>query len=232
MNNNQYTDDTTTTRNDSSQTNIQDFIVSLNNKVEKQEIIINKQEEALAKYFKFATEEITTLKKEQEKTNELIQELRKDKHNLIEILAIFVGIFTFLSVEIQILKSVTDFLRIAGLSIIIFAGLLFFITNLFFIAEKWINIESKITSLWWYNCIAIGILALGILLVGFGDYKNPAVIKNNRDFIQLEEITDHNKILIDYIDDRLKMAENNIIHISHQLNASLPTKKFNSGHDS
>ncbi len=86
---------------------------------------MNIYEEAFKKAVSGVYNKLKKIEKEQEKTNHLIEEFKKDRVNHIEILAIFVAIFAFLSVEFQILKSVTDILRIAGLSVIIFSGILF-----------------------------------------------------------------------------------------------------------
>lgn len=154
----------------------------------------------------------------QKETKELMRELKQDKHSLIGILTIFVAIFTFLSIELQILKSVTDYLRLAGLSIIILASLLFFVTNLHIIAEKWINNDCKLPKIWWtYNVLAVILLALGVLLMEFGDYKNPANIENDRNFIELKENTYKDKNIIDNIQKNIKNIENKIDKIKKEI---------------
>lgn len=63
-----------------------------------------------------------------------IQELRvyveKQKSQTIETLAIFVSLFTFISVEIQILNTDITFLSIIGFTLITLGGLLVFISVL------------------------------------------------------------------------------------------------------
>lgn len=128
------------------------------------------------------------------KTREEIEKWKDDKVNLIEILGIFVAIFTFVSVEIQILKGVTDYLRVAGLSILLFSGLSFFLLVLFFVSENWVrkNNESEKYKHFYKKSFVIFIvlvfisLIFGIVLVTKGDYNNPANIKNNRNFIELK----------------------------------------------
>lgn len=141
-----------------------------------------------------ATKEVYTqqekLGKTQNEINTEFENIKNDKFRLVEILGIFVAIFTFVSIEIQILRVATDFLRLAGLTVIIFSALSFFLFTLHLISEVWIR-QSKPYKLDKKTTIFYGIVFLilifGILLVGLGDYKNPSVITENEDFLRLKE---------------------------------------------
>ena len=111
-------------------------------------------------------------------------------------------------------ETTKDILRIADLSVIIFSGILFFITNLSIIANKWINKEDNKLPLKGYNFFAILTLCLGIFLVFCGDYKNPADIENNNSFVELQQKVANNKLLIDNFDNKIKIIKNNIPVVS------------------
>jgi len=151
---------------------------------------LSKEQEILKKEFQASTEELKT-----------------DKHSLIAILGMFVAIFTFVSVEIQILKSVTDVLRIAGLSLIMISSLILFVMGLFLIAEKWMSKSSKFNLPSGYYIFVIIILAVGLILAGWGDYKNPAAVKNNSDFIALKEKAENNELIIENLTKKLDHLE-------------------------
>ncbi|CZG80396.1 hypothetical protein SDA22_07295 [Legionella pneumophila serogroup 1] len=168
---------------------------------------IGKHDEVIKTLSNYITQEIKKIHNEQKQTAKLIEEFKKDKHNLIEILGIFVGIFTFLSIEIQILRNVTDFLRIAGLSIISFSGLIFFNITLFIFGERWLNKTTEFTGLKRYYILVFLSLFIGILLVSIGDYKNPANIKNNMNFIALEELVVKNKDSINQLQARVNSTK-------------------------
>ncbi|HAT8267598.1 TPA: hypothetical protein JBI63_11475 [Legionella pneumophila] len=168
---------------------------------------IGKHDEVIKTLSNYITQEIKKIHDNQKQTTKLIEEFKKDKHNLIEILGIFVGIFTFLSIEIQILRNVTDFLRIAGLSIISFSGLIFFNITLFIFGERWLNKTTEFTGLKRYYLLVFLSLFIGILLVSIGDYKNPANIKNNMNFIALEELVNKNKEAINQLEAHLSSTK-------------------------
>ena len=127
---------------------------------------------------------INDLKEETEKQKE---ETEKQKYLSIELLTIFVSIFTFISVEIQIMKYVDDYLRIAGLSLIFFSGLLLFLCSIYLFLNKTRTNDFILARReYWLLIICVIFCLLGILLTGLGDWKNPASIKNSPDFIELE----------------------------------------------
>ncbi|MFN7160799.1 MAG: hypothetical protein ACK4NC_04300 [Candidatus Gracilibacteria bacterium] len=122
------------------------------------------------------------------------QELKKqkdsienDKIRVIELLGIFVAIFTFFSIEVQILKAVTDFWRIGGLTIIMLGGIVFLVLLSLLITEFWIKgkklakIPEEIIK---FLFGALLLILLGAVILAFGDKNNPAVIENNASFIE------------------------------------------------
>lgn len=72
-----------------------------------------------------------------------VENIKKDKIDLVSLLGIFIAIFTFFSIEIQILKSVSSLLGIAGLSSIMFSGIILFIVLIYAIANHWINGDAN-----------------------------------------------------------------------------------------
>lgn len=102
-------------------------------------------------------------------TKNEISDLRKEitefKIKTIEILAIFVALFTFVSANMQVFKSEITFLSAMGFSLIMLGALLIFIYLLhLFIREK-----SKLS--WLLFAIAILLIIIGIFAVSF-DYKD------------------------------------------------------------
>ncbi|HDO8716220.1 TPA: hypothetical protein P5N18_003071, partial [Legionella pneumophila] len=201
---------TTSTGEESSKYLIEN-IENLNNKFEK-------FSKVFSQLVRDSTDKISKIEVEQRNTQDLIDELRRDKHNLIEVMGIFVGIFTFLSIEIQILKTVTDFLRIAGLSIITFSGITFFLITLFIFGERWINKETNFVGLKRFYFISIIALLVGISLVAVGDYNNPAAIKNEQNFVKLKQVVEENKTL-------LSELQSNINSLNIKIDENLNRKK-------
>jgi len=93
------------------------------------------------------------------------KELNRDRVSVITILGIFVAIFTFISIEIQILRFLCDFYKILGFTLIIPGVLLIFISLLDYVARSWITDAEKA------NFKSIGIVILiAILLMVSGSY--------------------------------------------------------------
>jgi len=67
----------------------------------------------------------------------------KNKVKTLEIFTIFISVFTFISVEIQILKTATNFFSIAGLSLLMWSMLIWFSWLILLFSETWIDIEGK-----------------------------------------------------------------------------------------
>lgn len=73
-------------------------------------------------------------------TKPIKDDLNEYKVKIIEVLAIFVALFTFISVDIQIFKSEISILSAAGFTLIMFAGLMFFVITLaYLMGDKRIN---------------------------------------------------------------------------------------------
>lgn len=64
------------------------------------------------------------------------KELKESKKDYIVFLGLFASIITYLTVEIQILKSVSDFFLLIGLSVFILSGLLIFSLTLNYLAQE------------------------------------------------------------------------------------------------
>lgn len=83
-----------------------------------------------------------------------------DKATLLTVFGIFASIVTFLSLEVQILKTVCSFGKIFGLSLIFLSVLLIFNVLLHYIAQTWINSKNK------YFPLAIFIFSISLFLIG------------------------------------------------------------------
>lgn len=164
-----------------------------------------------------STKEIETLKNNYSKLEneakatykEFKQETQTDKSKLIEVVGIFVAIFTFISVEVQILESVNGILRIAGFTILLFALLMLFLFLLNYMADNWINKHDnflpQIKHPFFLYVMILVIISL--VLIGFGDYKNPAEIKNNKEYIELKEQVDMLEIDKASVEEKLESIE-------------------------
>jgi hypothetical protein len=83
-----------------------------------------------------------------------------DKISLITVLGIFVSIFTFISVEIQVLKYICDFYKIVGFTFILPAILMIFVVTLDYVARSWIDNNSQIA----YKKICLVLVVIFILM--------------------------------------------------------------------
>lgn len=172
-------------------------IIELSSKVNELEKKIQEGKDGLVSISKEickSKEETKELNKKnkiiESKINEFISTLDRDKLKLVEILGVFVALFTFVSVEIKILSTVSSYLRIVGLSFVMFSGVSCFLFMLLFITDSWLS-DSKKSNKKGLLPIVITVvaLALGIILTAAGDFKNPAEIKNNTDFIELQGVS-------------------------------------------
>lgn len=71
--------------------------------------------------------------------DEIQKEIKFDKASLFTVFGIFASIVTFVSIEIQILKTLCDFWNVVGFSIFVLASLLTFILILDYIGRGWRN---------------------------------------------------------------------------------------------
>lgn len=92
----------------------------------------------------------------------------KSSNRNIEILAVFVTLFTFISIETQILRSGISFITAVGFSLVILGGLLFFLFSLNFFIEKekkWLDFGQYIVLL----IMSFAILGLGLFFIHEGE---------------------------------------------------------------
>ncbi len=104
---------------------------------------------------------------------EIKKEIAVDKASLFTVFGIFASIVTFVSVEIQILKTICDFWNVAGFSLIFLASLLMFILLLDYIGRGWRNdfiFEIK-NFPWIISMFIIAIFVTGLLLAKSGNEK-------------------------------------------------------------
>lgn len=88
--------------------------------------------------FAVSKDELNVIVKDQVK-DEIQKEIKYDKASLFTVFGIFASIVTFVSIEIQLLKTLCDFWNVIGFSIIILASLLTFILILDHIGRGWRN---------------------------------------------------------------------------------------------
>lgn len=96
--------------------------------------------------------------------NDLKKEVTEFKIKTIEILAIFVALFTFVSVDIQIFKSEISFLSATGTSLITLGALLFFISILHLLLDYSQNYLKQNKN------IFISIVVISVILIAVGIY--------------------------------------------------------------
>lgn len=150
---------------------------------------------------------------------EIQREIKSDKASLFTVFGIFASIVTFVSIEIQILKTLCDFWNVIGFSIIILASLLTFILILDYIGRGWRNdFKLEIKQFPWILMVFIILLfATGFISTSFSTKevacKDEAIFKKyESDFLdkqlELEKMYD-NKIqnLQNEIDNNKKAVE-------------------------
>ncbi len=111
------------------------------------------------------------------------QEVGGDKIRAIEIIGIFIALFTFASLEISILQKVDSGWKLFSLSFIVFSGLLFFAWLIFLIAEKWLNRDrpKQITPKeYLFPLFAISLLIIGGILWWFSSSEQ-AITSQQKD---------------------------------------------------
>ncbi len=107
------------------------------------------------------------LNKDQREVNKKIKELNRDKISFITVSGIFVAIFTFISIEIQILRYICDFYKIVGFTFIFAGILILFISLLDYVARSWVgntmNNQKRVSMV---LGVAIILIVLGLFEVG------------------------------------------------------------------
>ncbi len=192
-----------------------DFLIKKDKETQKKIQEINEYATDYYEYLGDQLSEINTKQNNLDKQQkEMVREMERwkdDKVNLIEIVGIFVAIFTFISVQVQVFKGVTGFSRVAGLIILFFSGITFFLALLFYISETWVRKDrNSMPKYFWLFIIGIILVSFGGLwAVKFGDKNNPSNIKNNRDFIELENKNNRLEKKVDRLQLEMEEIKNN-----------------------
>lgn len=119
---------------------------------------------------------------------EIRKEIAIDKASLFTIFGIFASIVVFISVEIQILKTVCDFRQIVGFSLIMLASLTMFVLLLDHIGRAWRhNLKEQFMSFPWiiFGMIVVFFVA-GLYYASSGNeqicYENKIYQRYAQDF--------------------------------------------------
>lgn len=92
-----------------------------------------------------------------------------DKASLITVFGIFASIVAFLSIEIQILKTICAYWKVAGFSLIILASLLSFVLILHFIGQTWAKNDQKQKFPWEIAMIVMFLFIVGVVFSTLGN---------------------------------------------------------------
>lgn len=110
------------------------------------------------------------LKKLSEELKEQKTAIDKDKVNIITLVGIFVSIFTFISIDVQIFNKACDFSKIVG-TISFSAGvLILFVMAIYKIASNWIPPKDSGDAVRKDNLTYATIAILCIILISIGSY--------------------------------------------------------------
>lgn len=105
---------------------------------------------------------------------EIQKEIKFDKASLFTVFGIFAAIVTFISIEIQLLRTLCGFWSVVGFSIIILASLLTFVLLLDYIGRGWRNdfkLESR--QFPWILIMFIALLFVaGFVSVSFSEKES------------------------------------------------------------
>lgn len=132
--------------------------------------------ESLDAKVKKAEEKMTKIEEESEKMN------RESVNRMVQILTIFIGFFTFISVEMQIFKNVTNWNLAIALSLVLLGSIMIFVTTI-----NWLFKDSKEQNNW--RQIIISILSLLFIAVGVWLIYNSKY--RNDDYILKENLSDY-----------------------------------------
>lgn len=152
---------------------------------EGQKVVSNEGKQTFA----VSKDELKVIVKDHVK-DEIQKEIKYDKASLFTVFGIFASIVTFVSIEIQILKTLCDFWNVVGFSIIILASLLSFILILDYIGRGWRNdFRLELKQFPWILMIFIILLfATGFISTSFStkevSCKDEAIFKKyENDFL-------------------------------------------------
>jgi hypothetical protein len=130
--------------------------------------LISSRREKDETYIEFFNRYTTRIKKIEESLSAKEKEDAKSSNRNIEILAVFVTLFTFISIETQILRSGISFITAIGFSLLMLGSLIFFIFSLHFLirSEK---VLSEYVQFFLLLVIALLIIATGLFFVYKGE---------------------------------------------------------------
>lgn len=115
--------------------------------------------------------------------DKLDDKIENSKLKTIETLGIFIGLFTFISVEFQIFRRDFDLAEAAGLSMIILGGMLLFINFMhFFIINNDENDNKEEKGRIIFFIASLALITAGIILFTINGLRSPVEIENyNKD---------------------------------------------------
>lgn len=126
--------------------------------------------------------EVRVLKSEFENANKKVislqEDMEKSKFDLITMLGIFVGLITYLGLEIQVFKSISNPLLIIGISIFFIASILLFILSINTIIKKYetLNWDDFKNPIYLILLILLTI-SVTFIIVGYHDYSKSEVLQ-------------------------------------------------------
>jgi hypothetical protein len=128
-----------------------------------------KRSEKEEAYLDFFNRYTARIKKIEDNLSEKEKDDIKSSNRNIEVLAVFVTLFTFVSIETQILRSGISFITAIGFSMIMLGGLLFFLFSLNFFIKNDRNWRD------YFQYLFLLVISLGIISTGlFSVYKGEA----------------------------------------------------------
>lgn len=115
-------------------------------------------------------------KKVEDEVNKIKIELNDYKAKIIEVLAIFVALFTFVSVDIQVFKTDISTLSAMGFTLVMLGALLLFILVLAYLFDEE---KKKDKLIGWLFISSIIFIILGLFAVGYEHQSIEKNLKNN-----------------------------------------------------
>lgn len=109
---------------------------------------------------------------EKNKISSLKTDFEKSKFDIITLIGIFVGLITYLGLEIQVFKSISNPLLIIGVSIFFIASILLFILSINLIIKKTESLAWKDLNnpLYYLLLILLGI-SIFFIIIGYQDFS-------------------------------------------------------------
>ena len=109
---------------------------------------------------------------EKKNISSLKADFEKSKFDLITLIGIFVGLITYLGLEIQVFKSISNPLLIIGVSIFFIASILLFILSINLIIKKmesltWKDFDNPLYII----LIILLLISIFFIIIGYKDYS-------------------------------------------------------------